>query len=134
MLINLQQLSVASPDTFKRPLKNLWADAVIHPCDGSLSERITDPAGRLGEYVIKRRHGEAVIGESDEDERKLMVDLVQRYGEFQNPSGENSAHVNGTSKDGEVVVGEYEGYVISQAHKDAKGSYRRDWRSRRTYT
>ena len=51
---------------------------------------IVDDCGtvaRLAEYVVKQRHGESFSREDDAAEHKLMLELVEKYSQFQIPDG-----------------------------------------------
>ncbi|KAI4841682.1 acetyl-CoA synthetase-like protein, partial [Aureobasidium sp. EXF-8846] len=59
---------------------------------------------RLTEYVVKQRHGEELTDE--EDERKLMLQLVDQYSNFDNrsPSSSNNGQGQGENDKGDVIV------------------------------
>ncbi|TIA44713.1 acetyl-CoA synthetase-like protein [Aureobasidium pullulans] len=59
---------------------------------------------RLSEYVVKQRHGEELTDE--EDEHKLMLQLVDQYSNFDNRSPSSSTNGQGHSETdkGDVIV------------------------------
>ncbi|KAH0254071.1 acetyl-CoA synthetase-like protein, partial [Aureobasidium melanogenum] len=59
---------------------------------------------RLAEYVVKQRHGEELV--DDEDEHKLMLQLVDQYSNFDNRSPSSSTNGQGQCENdkGDVIV------------------------------
>ena len=59
----------------------------------------------LADYVLKRRHGQAVGKDIDADEEvSLMRQLIDEYSNFQTSSAGNEATANGEQSDGREVV------------------------------
>ncbi|EUC40804.1 hypothetical protein COCMIDRAFT_107854 [Bipolaris oryzae ATCC 44560] len=79
---------------------------LIPNIEGQLPMSVVEDCGsirRLADYVLRKRHGETEIGE--EDEEKLMLDMVEQYGSFRKSASDLSA--NGLSEDsqgGDIVV------------------------------
>jgi thioester reductase-like protein len=57
---------------------------------------------RLVEYVLRKRHGDPDA--SEEDEEKLMVDLVKQYSSFTEPPSTTQIDHSANTKGGETVV------------------------------
>ncbi|KAH7077084.1 male sterility protein-domain-containing protein [Paraphoma chrysanthemicola] len=58
---------------------------------------------RLADFVLRKRHGKSDA--SEEDEERLMVDLVEQYGSFEQTSNNNQSNGHHLKeKTGEVIV------------------------------
>ena len=76
---------------------------LIPNCPKELPMSVIEDCGtirRLTDYVLRKRHGESDA--SEEDEEKLMVDLVKQYGSFDQHRA--SIQTNGQTKRTEEVV------------------------------
>ncbi|KAJ6193509.1 male sterility protein-domain-containing protein [Bipolaris maydis] len=66
---------------------------LIPNIEGQLPMSVVEDCGsirRLTDYVLRKRRGEREVG--GEDEEKLMLDMVERYGSFERPASDVSAN------------------------------------------
>ncbi|EMD62158.1 hypothetical protein COCSADRAFT_228692 [Bipolaris sorokiniana ND90Pr] len=74
--------------------------------EGQLPMSVVEDCGsirRLADYVLRKRHGESEAGE--EDEEKLMLDIVERYGSFEKPvSGVSANGLPEENQGSDIVV------------------------------
>lgn len=78
---------------------------LIPDCSKELPMSVIEDCGtirRLTDYVLRKRHGEEDA--SEEDEEKLIMDLVKQYGSFEQHRASSQTNGQAKMKTGEVIV------------------------------